>query len=149
MYLCGKGIEENYELDFGHVKIRKHFQLTMSCLTWDVLTYMIVVAIVFVWSDLLSLPVTNSSFDFFFFFKLIGLAAAAAALGKTTMKLSKDPITTSPNWFRNGQWIQTDSVTVPSPLLFLQCSFPTLTLKPSRHYHKPASGHLPYVEKVR
>ena len=148
MYLCGKGIEENYELDFGHaVKIREHFQLTTSCLTWDVLTCMIVVAIVLVWSNVLPLPVTNSSFDFFFL-KLTGLAAAAA-LCKTTMKLSKNPITTSPNWFRNGQWIQTDSVTVPSPLLFLQCSFPTLTLKPSRHYHKPASGHLPYMEKVR
>ena len=67
MYLCGKGIEENYELNFGHaVKIREHFQLTTSCLTWDVLTCMIVVAIVLVWSNLLPLPVTNSSFDFFF-----------------------------------------------------------------------------------
>jgi len=25
MYLCGKGIEENYELDFGHVKIMQAF----------------------------------------------------------------------------------------------------------------------------
>lgn len=111
MYLCGKEVEENYELDFGHdVKIRKHFQLTTICLTWDVLTYMIVVAIVFVWSNPLPLPVTNSSFDFFIL----------SLLGKTTMKLSKDHITTSPNWFRIGQWIQTDSDTVPSTLLFLQ-----------------------------
>lgn len=102
-------MEENCEPDFGHaVKIHKHFQLTTSCLMWDVLTYMIVVAIVFVWSNILPPPVTNSSFDFF-----------KSLLGKATMKLSKDHITTSPNWFRNGQWIQTDSVTVPSPLLFL------------------------------
>lgn len=148
MYLCGKGIEENYELDFGHVKIMQAFPTNYELSYVGCVDIHDVVAIVFVWSDLLPLPLTNSRFDFFFF-KLIGLAAAAAALGKTTMKLSKDPITTSPNWFRNGQWIQTDSVTVPSPLLFLQCSFPTLTLKPSRHYHKPASGHLPYMEKVR